>query len=78
MSALPTTATRIAAWPVDENGEVVDGDKIIYIFGRQLKKEGRLSGNKVVTTIMSNFGLYKALDEAEIGYEKTAVGDRFV
>ena len=63
---------------VDENGEVVDGDKIIYIFGRQLKKEGRLSGNKVVTTIMSNFGLYKALDEAEIGYEKTAVGDRFV
>ena len=48
---------------VDENGEVVDGDKIIYIFGRQL---------------MSNFGLYKALDEAEIGYEKTAVGDRFV
>lgn len=63
---------------VDENGEVVDGDKIIYIFGCQLKKEGRLSGNKVVTTIMSNFGLYKALDEAEIGYEKTAVGDRFV
>ena len=63
---------------VDENGEAVDGDKIIYIFGRQLKKEGRLSGNKVVTTIMSNFGLYKALDEAEIGYEKTAVGDRFV
>lgn len=63
---------------VDENGEVVDGDKIIYIFGKQLKKEGKLTGNKVVTTIMSNFGLYKALDEAEIGYEKTGVGDRYV
>ena len=63
---------------VDENGEVVDGDKIIYIFARQLKKEGRLRGNRVVTTIMSNFGLYKALDEEGIGYEKTAVGDRFV
>ena len=63
---------------VDENGDVVDGDKIIYIFGKQLKKEGRLTGNKVVTTIMSNFGLYKALDEAGIGYEKTGVGDRYV
>ena len=63
---------------VDENGEVIDGDKIIYIFARHLKKEGRLSGNKVVTTVMSNFGLYKALDDAGIGYEKTAVGDRFV
>ena len=63
---------------VDEKGEVVDGDKIIYIFGKQLKLEGKLSGNRVVTTVMSNFGLYKALDEAGIGYEKTAVGDRFV
>lgn len=63
---------------VDENGEVVDGDKIIYIFGCQMKREGRLAGNKVVTTVMSNFGLYKALDEVGIGYEKTAVGDRFV
>ena len=63
---------------VDENGDVVNGDKIIYIFGRQLMREGRLSGGKVVTTVMSNFGLYKALDEAGIGYEKTAVGDRFV
>ena len=63
---------------VDENGEIVDGDKIIYIFGKHLKKEGRLTGNKVVTTVMSNFGLYKALDDAGIGYEKTAVGDRFV
>lgn len=63
---------------VDENGEVVDGDKIMYIFARQMKKEGKLRGNKVVTTVMSNFGLYKALDEENIGYEKTAVGDRFV
>ena len=63
---------------VDEHGEVVDGDKILYIFARQLKKAGRLTGNKVVTTVMSNFGLYKALDEADIGYERTAVGDRYV
>ncbi len=63
---------------VDEQGNVVDGDKIIYVFGRQLKKEGRLTGNKVVTTVMSNIGLYKALDEEGIGYEKTNVGDRFV
>ena len=62
----------------DENGEVVDGDTIIYIFGCQMKREGRLAGNKVVTTVMSNFGLYKALDEVGVGYEKTAVGDRFV
>ena len=63
---------------VDEHGQVVDGDKIIYILANQIKKEGKLSGNKVVTTVMSNFGLYKALDEAGIGYEKTKVGDRFV
>ncbi len=63
---------------VDEQGNVVDGDKIIYIFARQLKKEGRLTGNKVVTTVMSNIGLYKALDEEGIEYEKTKVGDRFV
>ena len=63
---------------VDENGNVVDGDKILYIFGKQLKKEGRLAGNTVVTTVMSNFGLYKAFDEEGIAYEKTGVGDRFV
>lgn len=63
---------------VDENGEIVNGDKILYIFAKHLKKAGRLAGNKVVTTVMSNLGLYKALDDAEIGYEKTAVGDRYV
>ena len=63
---------------VDENGEVVDGDRILYIFARKLKKDGKLRGNTVVTTVMSNLGLYKALDEEDIRYEKTAVGDRFV
>ena len=63
---------------VDENGELVDGDKILYVFGKQLKKEGRLAKNTVVTTVMSNFGLYKAFDEEGIEYEKTSVGDRFV
>ena len=63
---------------VDEKGDLIDGDKIIYVFGKQLKKEGRLTGNTVVTTIMSNIGLYKALDEEGIAYEKTNVGDRFV
>ena len=63
---------------VDEKGNIVDGDKIIYVFGKQLKKEGRLAKNTVVTTIMSNIGLYKALDEEGIDYEKTNVGDRFV
>ncbi len=63
---------------VDENGNVIDGDLIIYIYGCYLKERGKLIGNKVVTTVMSNFGLYKALDEADIEYEKTAVGDKYV
>ena len=63
---------------VDEKGEIVDGDKIIYVFGRQMKREGRLAKNTVVTTVMSNLGLYKALDEEGIAYEKTNVGDRYV
>lgn len=63
---------------VDENGEVVNGDKIMYICAKHMKKQGKLPSNTVVTTVMSNFGLYKALDKAGIGYEKTAVGDRFV
>ncbi len=63
---------------VDENGDLVDGDAIIYIYGCYLKDRGKLLGNKVVTTVMSNFGLYKALDAKGIEYEKTAVGDKYV
>ena len=63
---------------VDENGELVDGDAIIYIYGCYLKERGKLLGNKVVTTVMSNFGLYKALDAKGIEYEKTKVGDKYV
>ena len=63
---------------VDEKGEVVNGDAIMYICARHMFENDRLRGTKVVTTVMSNIGLYKALDELGIGYEKTAVGDRFV
>lgn len=63
---------------VDENGELVDGDKIMYIYARYMKDRDKLVNNKVVTTVMSNFGLYKALDEYGIEYEKTAVGDKYV
>ncbi len=63
---------------VDEKGNLIDGDAIIYIYGRYLKERGKLVGNKVVTTVMSNFGLYKALDAIDVEYEKTAVGDKYV
>ncbi|MBR7082178.1 MAG: phosphoglucosamine mutase [Oscillospiraceae bacterium] len=63
---------------VDENGEIVNGDLIMYIYARYMKERDRLGDTKVVTTVMSNFGLYKALDEIGIGYEKTAVGDKYV
>ena len=63
---------------VDGDGEVVDGDKIMYICGKYMKQQGTLVNNTVVTTIMSNFGLYKALDREGISYEKTAVGDKYV
>ena len=63
---------------VDENGSVVSGDHILYIYGRHMKENNMLAGNTVVTTIMSNFGLYKAFDELGIGYAKTAVGDKYV
>ena len=63
---------------VDEKGNVVTGDHILYIYGLYMKERGKLLNNKVVTTIMSNFGLYKALDKAGIDYVKTKVGDRFV
>lgn len=63
---------------VDENGKVVDGDLIIYIYAKYMKDRGKLLTNKVVTTVMSNFGLYKALDAAGIEYAKTPVGDKNV
>lgn len=63
---------------VDENGSVVDGDLILYVYGRYLKEKGELRNNTVVTTIMSNFGLYKAFDELGVDYEKTQVGDKYV
>lgn len=63
---------------VDEKGNVVNGDSILYIYGCYLKERGKLAGNKIVTTVMSNLGLYKALDAVGIEYEKTAVGDKYV
>lgn len=63
---------------VDENGNVVDGDQILYIYGKYMKDRGKLLTNTIVTTVMSNLGLYKALDEEGIAYAKTAVGDKYV
>ena len=63
---------------VDEKGNVVDGDLILYVCGKYLKEEGRLNQDTIVTTVMSNLGLYKACDRAGIRYEKTAVGDKYV
>jgi len=56
----------------------VDGDKILYVCGSLMKDMGKLGNTKIVTTVMSNIGLYKAFDELGIGYEKTAVGDKYV
>ena len=63
---------------VDDKGEVVDGDKILYVCGRYMKEQNKLVNNRIVTTVMSNFGLYKKLDELGIEYAKTAVGDKYV
>ena len=63
---------------VDEKGNVITGDHILYIYGCYMKECGKLLGNTVVTTVMSNFGLYKAFDEKGIDYAKTAVGDKYV
>ena len=63
---------------VDDEGNIVDGDMIMYICGRYLKERGELNNNTVVTTVMSNLGLYKAFDACGINYEKTAVGDKYV
>lgn len=63
---------------VDENGNVVDGDLILYVCGKYLREQGRLNGDTIVTTVMSNLGLYKACDKVGLKYEKTAVGDKYV
>ena len=63
---------------VDEKGNVITGDHILYIYGKYMKERGKLLTNTVVTTVMSNFGLYKAFDELGIDYAKTAVGDKYV
>ena len=63
---------------VDEKGNIITGDHILYIYGKYMKERGKLLGNTGVTTVMSNFGLYKAFDELGIDYAKTAVGDKYV
>ena len=63
---------------VDENGELVDGDKMMYLYAKYMKQRGKLVDDTLVVTVMSNFGLFKALEEIGINAEKTAVGDRFV
>lgn len=63
---------------VDEKGNLVDGDKIMYLCGCYMKERGQLNNNTVVTTVMSNIGLYKALDRAGLSYEQTKVGDKYV
>ena len=63
---------------VDENGNVVDGDLILYVCGKYMKEHGQLKDDTIVTTIMSNLGLYKACDKIGMKYEKTQVGDKYV
>ena len=63
---------------VDSEGKLVDGDKILYVCGKYMKEQDTLVNNTVVTTVMSNFGLYKAFEREGISYEKTAVGDKYV
>jgi phosphoglucosamine mutase len=63
---------------VDENGKIIDGDLILYVCGKYLMEQGHLEGNTIVTTVMSNLGLYKACDKIGMRYEQTAVGDKYV
>ncbi len=63
---------------VDDKGNVITGDHILYVCAKYMKDHGSFGDSKVVTTVMSNLGLYKALDAVGIGYEKTAVGDKYV
>ena len=73
-----SSAQQLNVQLVDEKGSVITGDHILYIYGCYMKERGKLLTNTVVTTVMSNFGLYKAFDEQGIGYAKTAVGDKYV
>ena len=63
---------------VDEKGQILNGDHMLYILGQYMQARGQLDNNTVVTTVMSNFGLYKASEAKGIGYAKTAVGDKYV
>lgn len=63
---------------VDENGQIVDGDRIMFIIGKHLSEQGKLAQNTIVTTVMSNVGFHKALDAQGINKVVTAVGDRYV
>ena len=63
---------------VDDKGNIINGDHIMYVSAKYMQESGRLGKSSVVTTVMSNMGLYKALDELGIGYEKTSVGDKYV
>lgn len=63
---------------VDHKGNIINGDKIMYVCGKYLMEQGKLNGNTIVTTVMSNLGLYKALERDGIRYEQTAVGDKYV
>jgi len=63
---------------VDENGDIINGDKIMFICGKYMKEKGTLKDDMIVTTVMSNFGLYKALRDRDINYKQTKVGDRYV
>lgn len=69
-------ADRLIA--VDDQGRIIDGDKALYILGKQMIKQGTLKDNTIVTTVMANFGLYQLFDKEGIAYEKTAVGDKYV
>ncbi len=63
---------------MDEKGNIVDGDQILYLCGKYLAERGELEGNTVVATVMSNIGLRRGLEKAGISYEQTAVGDKYV
>ena len=63
---------------IDDKGEIIDGDAILYLCGCYMQEKGELNNHTIVTTVMSNLGLYKALDKKGIAYEKTAVGDKYV